>query len=105
MNTTKIRLVALVTALVAMTDAPAAALAQKGGGQIGGTGEKASDLVSGIVTPLLIVAVGVMVLTAVVARNAGLAISAIGIGLLAGFFLIEPGTAEDAFTGIYKAIF
>ena len=77
----------------------------KGGSKISKAGDNASDLVSGIVTPLLIVAVGVMALAAIVARNAGLAVSAIGVGLLAGFFLIDPNAAQGAFEGVYKAVF
>ena len=106
MNTNKERLVAFVVALVATAIiAPATALAQKGGGQVSKAGENASDLVSGWVTPLLIIAVGAMGLMALVTRNAGMVISAIAVGAVAGFFLIDPKTAQDSFEGIYKAIF
>lgn len=96
----------IASAMLASALAPSAAHAQKGGG--GGVeqaGDNAADLISDLVGPLLLVLIGVVAIGAFVQRNAGLAISATVVGLLAGLFIFDPGSAESAFKDVYEAVF
>ncbi|MEK6328351.1 MAG: hypothetical protein AABM66_12635 [Actinomycetota bacterium] len=80
--------------------------AQKaGGGSVSRAGDNAADLITDIVGPVLIVLIGVVAIGAFMQRNTGLAISAAIVGLIAGLFIFAPGSAEDAYRDIYKAIF
>ncbi|HXF00084.1 MAG TPA: hypothetical protein VN458_07040 [Solirubrobacterales bacterium] len=82
------------------------AQAQKaGGGSVSRAGDNAADLITEIVGPVLIVLIGVVGIGAFMQRNTGLAISAALVGLIAGLFIFAPGSAEDAYRDIYKAIF
>ena len=82
------------------------AQAQKaGGGNVSRAGENAADLITGLVGPVLIVLIGVVAIGAFMQRNTGLAISAAIVGLIAGLFIFAPGSAENAYRDIYRAIF
>jgi len=99
------------TALLLALAAPAGfgverAEAQKaGGGSVSRAGDNAADLITEIVGPVLIVLIGVVGIGAFMQRNTGLAISAALVGLIAGLFIFAPGSAEDVYRDIYKAIF
>ncbi len=80
------------------------ALAAPGGG-VQRAGENAADLVAAWVVPVLFAVVGVSAVVALAQRSLGPALAAIAGGILAGFFLIDPKGAQDAFEGIYSAIF
>lgn len=84
---------------------PTDAIAAKGGGSISRAGDNASNLISGIVGPILIVLVGVVAIVAMIQRQVSLAIGAGLCALFAGWFLFSPASVETAFNGIYKAIF
>jgi len=84
---------------------PDDAIAAKGGGSISRAGDNASDLISGIVGPVLIALVGVVAIVAMIQRQVSLAIGAGLCALFAGWFLFSPDSVETAFNGIYKAIF
>lgn len=75
------------------------------GGSVSKAGENASDLISGIVGPVLIVIVGVVAIVAMVQRQMSLAIGAGLCALFAGWFLFSPESVETTFNGVYKAIF
>jgi hypothetical protein len=82
------------------------AQAQKaGGGNVSRAGDNAADLITEIVGPVLIVLIGVVAIGAFMQRNTSLAISAALVGLIAGLFIFAPGSAEDAYRDIYRAIF
>lgn len=80
--------------------------AQKsGGGDVSRAGENAADLITELVGPVLIVLIGVVAIGAFMQRNTGLAITAAIVGLIAGLFIFAPGSAENAYRDIYRAIF
>ena len=80
--------------------------AQKaGGGSVSRAGDNAADLIREIVGPVLIVLIGVVGIGAFMQRNTGLAITAAIVGLIAGLFIFAPGSAEDAYRDVYRAIF
>lgn len=82
------------------------AQAQKaGGGDVSRAGDNAADLITDLVGPVLIVLIGVVGIGAFIQRNTGLAISAAMVGLIAGLFIFSPGSAEEAYRDIYRAIF
>lgn len=81
------------------------ALAQKSGGSVEQVGDNTADFLQTIIGPLLLVVVGVFAFLALLRREAGLAIFAMGIGLVSGFFIYDPDSAEAAFRGIYNALF
>lgn len=83
----------------------ALAAGAKGGGNVSKAGDNASDLISGIVGPILIVIVGVVAIVAMVQRQMSLAVGAGLCALFAGWFLFSPDTVETTFNGVYKAIF
>jgi membrane associated rhomboid family serine protease len=84
----------------------ARAEAQKsGGGDVSRAGENAADLITELVGPVLIVLIGVVAIGAFMQRNTGLAITAAIVGLIAGLFIFAPGSAENAYRDIYRAIF
>ncbi|MEJ7802173.1 MAG: hypothetical protein WKH68_02210 [Candidatus Limnocylindria bacterium] len=97
----------IASAALASAVAPSAAPAQKGGGGGGveQAGDNAADLISDLVGPLLLVLIGVVAIGAFIQRNAGLAISATVVGLVAGLFIFDPGSAESAFKDVYDAVF
>ena len=99
--------VAIAAAILAALLLPSEVLAagSKGGGNISKAGDNASDLVTSIVGPLLIVAIGCVAVVAFMSRNMGMAVGAVACGLVAGLFVFEPSSAQDAFQGVYKAIF
>ncbi len=101
------RTVVLASAAAVVALAPEIATAQKGGGGGGveQAGDNAADLISSLVGPLLIVLIGVVAVGAFVQRNVGLAISATVVGLIAGLFIFDPGSAESAFKDIYQTVF
>lgn len=68
-------------------------------------GDKAAELISGWVVPVLFAIVGVFTLIAMQQRSLGPGLVAILGGLLAGFFLIDPKGAQSMFEGIYSTIF
>jgi len=92
-------------AIAAMAPSPASAQKGGGGGGVEQAGDNAADLISNLVGPLLIVLIGVVAIGAFVQRNVGLAISATLVGLIAGLFIFDPGTAESAFKDVYEAVF
>lgn len=80
--------------------------AQKAGdGSVSRAGDNAADLIREIVGPVLIVLIGVVGIGAFMQRNTGLAMTAAIVGLIAGLFIFAPGSAEDAYRDIYRAIF
>lgn len=81
------------------------ALAQKSGGNVEQVGDNTADFLQTIIGPLLLVVVGVFAFLALLRREAGLAIFAMGVGLVSGFFIYDPDSAEAAFRGIYNALF
>ena len=89
---------------VALAWAQAAYGGVKSGGEVSRLGDNTANLVSGIVGPVLLVAIGAIAFIAMVRREAGLAIAAIGVGLLAGLFIYAPDTAQQTFQGIYQAL-
>lgn len=99
---------AVVGVLVAIA-APAAAIAQKPGGDSGSSATKAgdnlADLISGNLTQLLIVLVGVFGLAAFFSRSIGQAIMIVVGGMFAGLFIIEPDAAMGLFKGVYNGVF
>jgi hypothetical protein len=97
----------IASAALASALAPSAAHAQKGGGGGGveQAGDNAADLISDLVGPLLLVLIGVVAIGAFIQRNVGLAISATLVGLVAGLFIFDPGSAESAFKDVYDAVF
>lgn len=102
----RIKAALLATPVIAAL-APAPAHAQKsgGGGGVESAGDNAADLISDLVGPLLIVLIGVVAIGAFIQRNVGLAVSATLVGLIAGLFIFDPGSAESAFKDVYEAIF
>ena len=90
---------------VALTEAQAAYAGVKSGGQVQRLGDNTANLVSSIIGPVLLVAIGAIAFIAMIRREAGLAIAAIGVGLLAGLFIYTPETAQQTFQGIYQALF
>lgn len=98
---------AIALAIVAALTLPSEVLAAgaKGGGNIQQAGDNASDLVTTIVGPLLIVGIGCVAVVAYMTRNIGMAVGAVACGLVAGLFVFEPSSAQDAFQGVYKAVF
>lgn len=103
---------ALVAATLAMFTASAllgigleSAIAQKSGGSVEELGDNTAGLLQTIVGPLLLIVVGVFAFLALIKREAGMAIFAMGIGLVSGFFIYDPDTAESAFRGIYNTLF
>jgi len=95
---------AIATA-AALLGATATHAAVKSGGQVSRIGDNTANLVSNIVGPILLVSIGAAAFIAMVRREAGLAVAAIGVGMLAGLFIYAPGTAQQAFQGIYQALF
>jgi hypothetical protein len=77
--------------------------AQKG--RAARTGDRGADLISSIAIPILIVVIGVIALVALAKREVGLAISAMLIGLIAGWFLMAPDSVEATFKSVYSAVF
>jgi hypothetical protein len=100
-------LLGVILAIAAVLILPADVLAAgaKGSGSVKKAGDNAADLLSGLVGPLLIVGIGVVGVVAFVTRNVGLLIGAVACGLVAGLFVFAPDSAEDAFNGVYKAVF
>jgi hypothetical protein len=94
-----------LTTVAALITAAAAHAAVKSGGRVSRLGDNTAHLVSGIVGPILLVAIGAIAFVAMVRREAGLAIAAIGVGMLAGLFIYAPDTAQQTFQGIYQALF
>lgn len=82
-----------------------AAGAQKAGGSVEDVGDNAAGFLQTIIGPLLLVVVGVFAFLALLRREAGMAIFAMAIGLVSGFFIYDPDSAEAAFRGIYNALF
>jgi hypothetical protein len=82
-----------------------AALAQKAGGSVEEVGDNTAGFLQTIIGPLLLVVVGVFAFVALIRREAGMAIFAMGVGLVSGFFIYDPEAAEAAFRGIYNALF
>ena len=74
------------------------------GGNVSRAGDNAADLITDLVGPVLIALIGVVAIGAFMQRNTGLAISAAIVGMIAGLFIFAPGTAEDAFRDVYRAI-
>jgi len=95
--------------LAAMLLAPAGASAQKPGGGGGASAERAgdnlADLISGNLTQLLIVLVGVFGLAAFLSRSIGQAMMIVFGGMFAGVFIIDPSIAEELFKGVYEFVF
>jgi membrane associated rhomboid family serine protease len=82
------------------------AQAQKAdGGNVSRAGQNAANLITDLVGPVLIVLIGVVSIGAFMQRNAGLAMTAAIVGLIAGLFIFAPGSAENAYRDIYRAIF
>jgi hypothetical protein len=82
------------------------AAAQKGGdGSASKVGERTAKLVESVLVPVMIVLIGAFALVALARREAGMAISVIGIGLIAGLFLLAPEQVESTFKSIYASIF
>lgn len=96
---------ALAVGAILAQVAAAAPKSAGGSGKVDKAGENAADLLSGIIGPVLLVLIGAISLTALVKREVGMAISAMMIGLVAGLFVFAPDSAENAFSGIYKAVF
>lgn len=81
------------------------ALAQKAGGSVEQLGDNTAGFLQTIIGPLLLVVVGVFAFVALLKRDAGMAMFAMAIGLIAGFFIYDPESAEAAFRGVYNALF
>lgn len=80
--------------------------AQKDGdGSASKVGERTADLFSSILVPVLFVVIGAFALVALAKREVGMAVSAVAIGLVAGFFLLAPEQVEATFRSIYSSIF
>ena len=69
------------------------------------SGDKGADLLSAIVGPLLIIGIGVLSLVALLQRNAGMALAAVAIGILAGLPIFAPGTVEGLMKDLYDSVF
>lgn len=69
------------------------------------SGDKGADLLSAIVGPLLIIGIGVLGLVALLQRNAGMALAAVAIGILAGLPIFAPGTVEGLMKDLYESVF
>jgi hypothetical protein len=78
--------------------------AAKGAGSADQVGQNAADLASGILVPILVVAIGAIALVALTRREVGMAISVVLIGLIAGWFLMAPDSVERVFKGVYERI-
>jgi len=69
------------------------------------SGDRAADLGSEIIGPILILLIGAFSLVALARREVGLALSAALIGLIAGLFVFTPQVAQEVFEGVYKSVF
>jgi dipeptide/tripeptide permease len=98
----------LAAAPAASTDVGVVAIEQAeaapGGGNVKKIGDNTADLASEILVPILIVVIGAIAIVGLVKREAGMVIAAVGMGLVAGFFLIGPKEVVDTFEGVYKAV-
>jgi hypothetical protein len=83
------------------------AAAQKGGGNGSASrvGERTARLLESVLVPVMIVLIGAFALVALARREVGMAVSVIGIGLIAGLFLLAPEQVESTFKSIYASIF
>jgi hypothetical protein len=83
------------------------AAAQKGGrdGSASRVGERTANLLESVLVPVMIVLIGAFALVALARREVGMAVSVIGIGLIAGLFLLAPEQVETTFKSIYTSIF
>jgi hypothetical protein len=69
------------------------------------SGDRAADLMSEIIGPILIILIGAFSLVAMARREVGLALSAALVGLISGLFVFTPQVAQDVFEGVYKSVF
>lgn len=109
MSKTPLYLSFLVASLARALAGPAGAHAAKPGGGAGSSATKAgdnlADLISGNLTQLLIVLVGVFGMAAFFSRSIGQAIMIVVGGMFAGLFIIDPNNALDVFKGVYNTVF
>jgi hypothetical protein len=109
MRKTGLYLSLLVVEVARALAGPAGAVAAKPGGGAGSSATKAgdnlADLISGNLTQLLIVLVGVFGMAAFFSRSIGQAIMIVIGGAFAGLFIIDPNNALDLFKGVYNTVF
>ena len=78
---------------------------KEGDGSASKVGERTADLFSSILVPVLFVVIGAFALVALAKREVGMAVSAVGIGFVAGLFLLAPEQVEATFRSVYSSIF
>jgi hypothetical protein len=100
---------AVVMSIAVFTGFPEVAAAAKPGEGAGSSATKAgdnlADLISGNLTQLLIVLIGVFGMAAFLSRSIGQAIMIVVGGMFAGLFIIDPSNALDIFKGVYNSVF
>jgi hypothetical protein len=109
MSNARVYLSFLVASLAGALASPAGTVAAKPDGGAGSSATKAgdnlADLISGNLTQLLIVLVGVFGMAAFLSRSIGQAIMIVVGGMFAGLFIIDPNNALDVFKGVYNSVF
>jgi hypothetical protein len=109
MGNARLYLSFLVVSLAGALAGPTGAVAAKPGAGAGSSATKAgdnlADLISGNLTQLLIVLVGVFGMAAFFSRSIGQAIMIVVGGMFAGLFIIDPNNALDVFKGVYSSVF
>jgi hypothetical protein len=68
-------------------------------------GKNAANLGDKLVEWPLFLGAGVICVVAMIKREAGLAVGAFAVALVAGLFIIDPKAVEGLFKGVYRAIF
>ena len=80
-------------------------LDSRGGGNVGGAGQRLGDLLSGWGVPVLIAVAGILLVGTLGSRNIGASVGIVLITLVGLIFLLSPASIESVAKGIANAVF
>jgi hypothetical protein len=95
-------LAALAGAQGAVTKSLSAA---EGGGNVGGSGSRFADLLSGVAVPIVIVVAGILLIGSLAARNIGASVGIVVITLFGLIFLLSPSAIESTAKAVANIVF
>jgi hypothetical protein len=75
------------------------------GGNVGGSGSRFADLLSGIAVPVVIVVAGILLMGSLAARNIGASVGIVVITLFGLIFLLSPAAIESTAKAIGNVVF
>jgi hypothetical protein len=76
-----------------------------GGGNVGGSGTRLADLLSGIAAPVVIALAGILLIGTLATRNIGASAGIVVITLIGLIFLLSPGSIESTAKALANVVF